>query len=308
MRGEKQHDVSRVKPYIPTRRAQVKQEIDRTTWADTTMVVFPVNVEGAGEYLTEEPVMFGQAFESPPFFTFSNVTAPFLPPEVRAIGWPTFEPCRESPVTSGGQILTDGSFENFTSTMGRTQIPLRNYDAYFNAQLWWSDINEFPAWTPGVWVADDTRWSVAAGGADTGDYYAHWAHTSIGGFLYPAQFRLCSEFRGGPVPWYPVDVEPWLHAGRAKLGDTINVKFKARGSSGQEIHTVLELWRTDGAFQNEIDPVFLEDHPVTTSWAEYELELTLPGTATDPEWLFVWGVRALNSGTLDIDSVVISQS
>lgn len=75
--------------YHGIRRAGNRQEIDRRTWADVARVRFPVNVSGYGEYLMTEPIMFGQAFEEPPFFTFSAVGDLQVTGEVRAIGWPT---------------------------------------------------------------------------------------------------------------------------------------------------------------------------------------------------------------------------
>lgn len=74
--------------YHGVRRAQSRQEIDRRTWAEIERIRFNLLVKGAGEYLMVEPIMFGQAYEEPPFFTWSGVGAGEAFPEVKAIGWP----------------------------------------------------------------------------------------------------------------------------------------------------------------------------------------------------------------------------
>lgn len=52
-------------------RAERNREIDRATWSEWNRLEYQQVVYGPGEWLTPEPVMFGRAFESPPYFTFS---------------------------------------------------------------------------------------------------------------------------------------------------------------------------------------------------------------------------------------------
>ena len=40
------------------------REVDSTQWADIQRVKYDVLMRGTGEYLLEEPVMFGRAFSS----------------------------------------------------------------------------------------------------------------------------------------------------------------------------------------------------------------------------------------------------
>lgn len=75
--------------FIGVRRSENRRDLDRKTWADLTRAGFDVRVTGSGEFLTNEPIMFGKAFEAPPFFTFSSVGGVAIGgPEVKAIGWP----------------------------------------------------------------------------------------------------------------------------------------------------------------------------------------------------------------------------
>lgn len=55
--------------YQRTRRAQRRTEIDRGTWAEYDKLNLFTTLEGSGEATTV--VYFGQAFESPPYFTYS---------------------------------------------------------------------------------------------------------------------------------------------------------------------------------------------------------------------------------------------
>ena len=73
------------------RRADARGQLDRQTWAGLDKLQFESIIRGAGEYLVDDPpIYFGQAFDSPPFFTFSAVATDAASfPEVKAIGWPS---------------------------------------------------------------------------------------------------------------------------------------------------------------------------------------------------------------------------
>ena len=55
------------------RRADQQRSLDKSTWPSLDRLQYDMALSGSGEYLTEEPVMFGQAFDSPPFFTHSSI-------------------------------------------------------------------------------------------------------------------------------------------------------------------------------------------------------------------------------------------
>jgi hypothetical protein len=100
--------------YRRLRRADTKKQLDRETWATLDKLKFESVVRGAGEYLIEDPpIYFGQAFDAPPFFTFSSVAGnSSTHPEVKAIGWPTDQVDRTKDELLNTGWLVDGSFEH----------------------------------------------------------------------------------------------------------------------------------------------------------------------------------------------------
>lgn len=97
------------------RRADTRGQLDRGTWAALDKIKFETLVRGAGEYLIDNPpIYFGQAFDSPPFFTFSAVSGnPGTYPEVKAVGWPSVHAGigTDDELLNAGW-LPDGSFEH----------------------------------------------------------------------------------------------------------------------------------------------------------------------------------------------------
>lgn len=99
--------------YQRLRRADTTQQLDRETWAALDKLKFDSIVRGSGEYLIEDPpIYFGQAFDEPPFFTFSATTGGSVHPEVKAIGWPTVGVDRTKDELLNLGWLHDGSFEH----------------------------------------------------------------------------------------------------------------------------------------------------------------------------------------------------
>ncbi len=103
--------------YRELRRSTKATELDRGTWAEVTKVTFDVLVKGVGEYLTPEPVWFGEAFDTPPFFTYSAVfrSSPNFS-DVRALGLPTAGVSAVASTRGNhlfqDQFFPDGSFEH----------------------------------------------------------------------------------------------------------------------------------------------------------------------------------------------------
>lgn len=99
--------------YQRLRRADTAQQLDRETWASLDKLKFDSIIRGSGEYLIEDPpIYFGQAFDAPPFFTFSATTGGTVHPEVKAIGWPTAGVDRTKDELLNWGWLHDGSFEH----------------------------------------------------------------------------------------------------------------------------------------------------------------------------------------------------
>lgn len=207
--------------YRNIRRAEVRQDVDRRTWADLERAGFDVQVKGYGEYLTVNPIMFGQAFEAPPFFTFSVTGTMAGGGEVKAIGWPTdFEPKVYTPMGDwtgiGSQLqregwLPDGSFEHQAEVWGDPYIPSIgewdiSYDI-FDSQGWQkigvASYDELP-------FAGTSNWWIQIGPpANTGPRWEcsdEQAYPNEPG--YKGRWSAMYEFDAEPIsPWLvPVNV------------------------------------------------------------------------------------------------------
>lgn len=55
--------------YRETKRNERRVELDRATWAGTTILQTAYETEGSGQFISEE-IDFGTVFESRPFFSF----------------------------------------------------------------------------------------------------------------------------------------------------------------------------------------------------------------------------------------------
>lgn len=99
--------------YQRLRRANTAGDLDRATWAGLDKIKFESIVRGSGEFLVD-PIYFGQAFDSPPFFTYSAVAGPGSAtfPEVKAIGWPSVHASSGRDELLNLGWLSDGSFEH----------------------------------------------------------------------------------------------------------------------------------------------------------------------------------------------------
>ena len=102
--------------YRSLRRANTKGKLDRGTWAGLDKLKFQTLVRGGGEAYVG-PIYFGQAFESPPFFTYSAV-ANLLDnphPAVHNVGFPSRHAgtggAKTDELVRQGWI-SDGSFEH----------------------------------------------------------------------------------------------------------------------------------------------------------------------------------------------------
>ena len=50
------------------------RELDRKMWADVDRLMYEFQAKGRGEYLFEDPIMFGTAFGAPPTLSYSSIT------------------------------------------------------------------------------------------------------------------------------------------------------------------------------------------------------------------------------------------
>ena len=214
--------------YHGVRRAQNRQEIDRRTWAELERVRFNLQVTGAGEYLMEEPIMFGQAFEEPPFFTWSGVGEGEVFPEVKAIGWPVGEPCAGEPVY-GANILRDPNFSNLDevpTNQGNNWSTVLDWvgtEAPFSQVGWQSYSN------PGDWVVSTANPRVGTKHLRTNVTAQHCY--AVGG-----------EFCGVAVDW-----EPTIPSAFVAAGDTVTFRIYAMTSATATIQMVIDPADIEGS-------------------------------------------------------------
>ncbi len=116
----------------PLRRVETKTRLEVDTWPDLDKTSYKFRTVGRGEAIAG-PFMFGRAFDSPPFFTFSAVATASLNVTVGVVEWlqdeqnmyvganlwvviGTGSGCYE-PLLYGDNILRDPGFENHVSTV-----------------------------------------------------------------------------------------------------------------------------------------------------------------------------------------------
>lgn len=103
--------------YPGVRRAGQRETFDRETWAQFDRAIYNMRLEGVGEYLMQDPLYFGRAYDRPPFFTYSAVRQQKAGTEdVYAIGRPHHAVigaiATRSHCLYEDQYFNDGSFEH----------------------------------------------------------------------------------------------------------------------------------------------------------------------------------------------------
>lgn len=303
--GKKPNLVQRPQPgqYGGVRRAEVKQEVDRRTWADLARAGFNVHVTGAGEYLTTEPVMFGQAFEEPPFFTFSAVGAvPEGGAEVKAIGWPAAAPGSEIPcwqieslTTPGANVLRDPGFEDYVGIAGSSSLATVNEDDIPGYTLDLLDgsgvIADDVGWF-GMDPAMGTQWTVANTGAESGTYALQCVNQEANG-VAALGARICPVSR---------DLNWCSGIGEEGTSVTFSVRAMRTTSAGgnKELHLFIDSY---DALGNSSDGA-LTIAVTTASFATYSVNYTLQAG----ERYFLARMRTVGSGstTWTIDNCVLA--
>ena len=201
--------------YQRLRRADAAQQQDREAWASLDKLKFDSIIRGAGEYLIEDPpIYFGQAFDAPPFFTFSAVAGEgSTHPEVKAIGWPTDQVDRTKDELFNMGWLKDGSFEHQMVWNDPVIPTVRDHLTYTEFQKIASEQSPGTAWkTP-----NKENWWVQ-GTAETSGSQPLWAisnelaYPNSNGYKSQYSARYVMDSSGQTrwlIPLWAWDSNPW---------------------------------------------------------------------------------------------------
>ena len=270
--------------YRELSRTERETRLDRESWATIAKVGFDVLVKGSGEFLMDEPIMFGRAFEYPPFFTYSAAfrSSPIFS-DVRAVGVPTNG---VNPVagTRGHSLLQDQFFP----------------DGSFEHQMIWSD-PVIPHWSSGYsryqkiaaeqtgtspWSTDRNNWWVQE--PAKGQWQVSSDVSWVRPFGYPSRYSAKYVFGQNPspklVPFYAFENQPepfyggeppevgiWSHKFQFQPDYPPVFQAPAWNPRQGEFRYVIRTF-SESEFDLEVTAVPFYKHPTNGSYQELKKE------------------------------------